>query len=145
MLYTKNGSYPAPLPHRIRLSDGTTRSDASTFTSEEIADAGYIPAEEMPIASKTEQVYWTADGWLVVDISEQVEQKARVNFKERCLAELEATDYKVIKSIELGEPLDTDYVAYRQALRDAYNAANDLSIPLPQMPVLIITTEEPVE
>jgi hypothetical protein len=32
MLYSYQGAEPAALPHRIRLSDGSTRTDASTFT-----------------------------------------------------------------------------------------------------------------
>lgn len=42
MLYSLNGAYPIEtLPHRIHLSDGSTRTDPSTFTDAEIADAGY--------------------------------------------------------------------------------------------------------
>lgn len=47
-LYTKSNSYPAPLPFRITLSDGTTRTDPTSFTAEEIADAGYTVAPDMP-------------------------------------------------------------------------------------------------
>lgn len=37
MLYSRHITTPAPLPHRIRLADGSTRTDRSTFTPEEIA------------------------------------------------------------------------------------------------------------
>ena len=42
MLYSYNGEYPTDIPERIRLSDGSTRTDSSTYTEEEIADAGYV-------------------------------------------------------------------------------------------------------
>jgi hypothetical protein len=48
MLYSLNGAYPKPLPKRIVLSNGTTRTDPTTFTPEEIADAGYIQVPEPP-------------------------------------------------------------------------------------------------
>lgn len=41
-MYSLRGDTPKPLPNRIRLSDGSTRTDNTTFTVEEIADAGYV-------------------------------------------------------------------------------------------------------
>ena len=32
MLYSYNGEYPTDIPERIRLSDGSTRTDSSTYT-----------------------------------------------------------------------------------------------------------------
>lgn len=57
-LYTKNGSYPQPLPFRIRLSNGMTRTEPNTFTAEEIADAGYSVAQDMPIPNSVQTVHW---------------------------------------------------------------------------------------
>lgn len=42
MLYSHEGKYPAPLPERIRLEDGSTRTDSSTFTDTELEAWGYI-------------------------------------------------------------------------------------------------------
>src|SRR6056300_700052 len=47
-LYSKNGNYPTSLPDRIRLSNGKTRTDRTTFTAEEILDAGYIQVNNRP-------------------------------------------------------------------------------------------------
>lgn len=52
-LYIKGNSSPAPIPNRIRLSNGLTRTDSSTFTAEEIADAGYIEVSAPPISANT--------------------------------------------------------------------------------------------
>lgn len=69
MLYTKSGSIPAPIPHRIRLADGFTRTDPAQFTAEDIASAGYVEAPPMPEHDPaTQRVEWTGDGWAVVDL-----------------------------------------------------------------------------
>lgn len=57
-LYTKNGSYPQPIPFRIRLSDGSTRTDPSTFTEEEIVDAGYTQVSNRPTPNSVQVVEW---------------------------------------------------------------------------------------
>ena len=48
MLYSLNGSYPQPIGNRIRLSNGKTRTDSSTFTEDELSDAGYQVAPDIP-------------------------------------------------------------------------------------------------
>lgn len=65
MLYSYQGQFPQPLPHRIRLSNGMTRTDVTTFTPEEIADAGYIPVSNPPIPNSTEVVEWGQGQWIV--------------------------------------------------------------------------------
>lgn len=69
-LYSLNGSLPEELPNRIRLSDGSTRTDRSTFTDEEIANAGYVKVSSKPtIYSKDKIVYWSVEQrqWLLRD------------------------------------------------------------------------------
>lgn len=48
MLYSFNGNYPQPIGNRIRLSNGKTKTDSSTFTDEDLADAGYQLAPDIP-------------------------------------------------------------------------------------------------
>lgn len=58
-LYTKNGTFPKPIPFRIVLSNGKTRTDPSTFTAEEIADAGFVEVSDEPVYdSLTENLEW---------------------------------------------------------------------------------------
>lgn len=84
-LYTKNGSYPAPLPHEIRLSDGFLRTDTSSFTPEEIADAGYVEAPELPAFDPaTEVLGWDGENWTVEPLRPatddvNVERDRRIN------------------------------------------------------------------
>lgn len=68
-LYTQNGTYPQPIPFRIRLSDGRTRTDQSSFTEQEIADAGYTEVPEMPVPNSVQKVYWnsTTMQWVLED------------------------------------------------------------------------------
>jgi hypothetical protein len=71
-LYTKNGSYPNNLPFRIKLSNGLTRTDPTSFTPEEIADAGYIVVEDPPASIPDTQILeWSGTAWNVRDKTEQ--------------------------------------------------------------------------
>jgi hypothetical protein len=70
MLYSYNGQYPTSLPERIRLSDGSTRTDSSTFTSDELTDAGYVAAGDFPAYdSDTQKVIWNGTAWEVVSLT----------------------------------------------------------------------------
>lgn len=68
-LYTKNGSYPQPIPFRIRLSDGRTRTDPTSFTAEEIQDAGYVAVSDKPSITENQVLSWSKDlvYWVVRD------------------------------------------------------------------------------
>lgn len=71
MLYSLNGAYPiSTLPHRIRLSDGTTRTDSSTFTDEEIADAGYSIVEAVG-CEEYEKLVWNGTTFDVVSFTQE--------------------------------------------------------------------------
>ena len=82
MLYTKNGSYPKLLPFRITLSNGLTRTDPTTFTPEEILDAGYIAIPE-PIVGENQVKNWDYENgaWIVRDKTQlelEQEELARI-------------------------------------------------------------------
>ena len=67
MLYSIHNQRPAPLPALIRLSDGRPRTDAASFTAEEILDAGYVgPFAEPAYDAATEQLLWV-DGAYVIE------------------------------------------------------------------------------
>jgi len=52
---------PTPLPHRIRFADDSTRTDASTFTPDELERAGYSGPYERPECNpKLETIDWAA-------------------------------------------------------------------------------------
>ena len=66
ILYSHNTARPEPLPFRITLPNGFTRTDPSTFTEDEITAAGFSgPYTEPAYDPATEQLEWI-DGAFVV-------------------------------------------------------------------------------
>lgn len=69
MLYSYKSAHPEQVPFRIKLSNGMTRTDPSTFTLEELADAGYTEVSDKPVVENTQVVEWNYDltNWAVRD------------------------------------------------------------------------------
>jgi hypothetical protein len=66
-LYSLHGARPEPLPFRITLPSGFTRTDPSTFTEDEIHSAGFTgPYVEPLYDTATEQLDWV-DGSYVIN------------------------------------------------------------------------------
>ena len=81
MMYTYNNELPiswSDIPHRIILSNGMTRTDKSTFTKEELADAGFIEVEDPPQTTGDEIISWSGTEWQVSAMTEQQKQE-RIN------------------------------------------------------------------
>ena len=83
-LYSFKGQLPQPLPERIRLSSGFTRTDSSTFTEEEIADAGYVLASSSPEYNQnTQKVQWTGSEWEIINLNaEEIEFNTNKKWSE---------------------------------------------------------------
>lgn len=65
-LYSFNGEWPAPLPYRVRLANGATRTDPNTFTQQELAAWGYAGPYEIPkYKPRKEHLDWTGTKFLV--------------------------------------------------------------------------------
>lgn len=145
MLYSHNGQYPTILPHRITLSDGTTRTDVSTFTEEELADAGYVAVTApIPTAVYPQRADWDGSAWYLRDPNAAETSAEVFRIRNLCLDSLEATDYKVLKAYEAGAPVAQNYVEYRQAWRDLYNSVNSENVWTTVLPQLAPeTSEEP--
>ena len=73
MLYSLNGNYPSTIPFRIKMSDGKTRTDPSTFTEEELTNAGYIAVSDEPIPTALQVVEWDSENiqWVVRNKTQQ--------------------------------------------------------------------------
>lgn len=110
-LYTKNGAYPAPLPERIRLSSGVTRTDSSTFTASQISSAGYTAVSEPPAQGEFQHLIWTGTDWSLVDYTN--DEIAEIHRQERDRL-LEETDVYALSDVTMTTKMST----YRQALRD---------------------------
>lgn len=138
MLYSYNNGYPALIPNRIRLSDGSTRTDRSTYTPEEIADAGYVQVADQPSVPYPNVLEWSGTDWNVREPNTQEVESKWEEIKRSCQQVLVETDYKVIKAFELSIPLSQDWVAYRQDIRNIYNNVNNIdpwNIVWPEPPV----------
>ena len=138
LVYSYKGQEPQPLPERIRLSNGLTRTDSLTFTEEEIADAGYTLSDPKPVVDPNQQkVSWTTSGWVVENLSDQeiqslIDQEwSSVRNKRNEL--LKNTDWLVIKATELGKAVNEEIVNYRQALRDITTQEDPFNIIWPML------------
>lgn len=138
-LYSFKGARPTQLPNRIKLSNGLTRTDRTTFTAEEIADAGWIEVEDPPAVNYPNKLDWDGENWHVREPNASEVAFKWQEIKDECKRRLLETDYKVIKAVETGQTLDPVMTQYRQELRDLYNNINNIDpwtvvYPVPQYP-----------
>ena len=131
MLYSFNREYPIDTsPHRIRLSDGSTRTDSSTFTSEELVDAGYVEVSNPPdFNQETHKLVWSGTEWQTVlltesEISARNEQRWR-DIRLTRDQRIERVEWRIMRhqsETRQGITTTTDNISdldtYIQALRD---------------------------
>ena len=133
-LYSHQSATPAPLPHRIRLPDGSTRTDASTFTPEELEAAGYTGPFERPTCDATiETVDWDGAAFLVRPYSNDELEAQWQRIREQRLQLLQASDWTQIEDFDLGADRPA-WAAYRHALRDITTQPNPFAISWPVPP-----------
>lgn len=160
MYYSHNANFPSKLPWRIRLSDGTTRTDPSTFTEEDIADAGYvkvltIEGKEHPLIGSSrslnnvdldeleqnlsvfDRLVWNGS---IISIEEKpVDQKNRIiieqwmDVTEERTRRLAETDWLVLFFYEKGVSVPEAIASYRQALRDITKQSDPFNILWPEL------------
>ena len=87
MLYSLRNQRPAPLPERIRLSDGFTRYKHQPPTAEEIADAGYVgPYTEPAYDVATEQLLWRDGEYVIEQLPPPIPTPRWVDFSAAIMA-----------------------------------------------------------
>ena len=87
MLYSIRQQRPAPLPFRIRLSNGFTRTEPASFTAEEIADAGYVgPYTEPTYDAATEQLLWVDGAYVIEALPPPIPTPRWVDFSAAIMA-----------------------------------------------------------
>lgn len=144
MLYSKNGSYPNHLPFRIKLSNGLTRTDPSSFTPEEIADAGYIAVDDPPASIPDSQILeWSGTAWNIRDKTEQelADELERKWYEVRAHRDylLTLIDWRFLRyqsQVRLGiTPTDNIQILdeYAQALRDITLQSDPYNIVWPDL------------
>ena len=137
--YSFKGAWPTRLPNRIKFSNGLTKTDKTTFTDQDLIDAGWIEVEDPPAATYPNKLEWNGETfeWSVRGPNESEIFQKRQEIQISCMTMLTETDYKVVKAMEIGEQLDSDYINYRQSLRDLYNdvmTMDPFSVTLPTPP-----------
>jgi hypothetical protein len=87
MLYSFRNQRPAPLPNRIRLSNGFTRYAHQPPTAEEILDAGYVgPYTEPPYNAATEQLLWVDGAYVIEALPPPIPTPRWVDFSAAIMA-----------------------------------------------------------
>ena len=133
-LYSHNATLPAPLPHRIRFADGSTRTDSTTFTPDELERAGYSGPYERPECNpKLETIAWDGSAFVVRPYSFNELQMQHVKVRNQRIELLQSCDWTQITDYDLGAGREA-WATYRQALRDLADAANPFDITWPQPP-----------
>ena len=137
MLYSHRQAEPAPLPHRIRFADGSTRTDRTTFTTEELERAGFTGPYKRPGCDyKTETVSWDNTQFVVRPYNFDELQAQYAKVREQRIQLLKASDWTQISDYDLGLTPEAReaWATYRQALRDLADAPNSFDITWPQPP-----------
>jgi hypothetical protein len=74
MQYSINGDYPTTiLPHRIRLPNGSTKTDSTTFTDSDLVSAGITTVADTPsYNTNTHKLVWNRENteWNVIELDE---------------------------------------------------------------------------
>ena len=142
-LYSCNGQYPSVLPESIRMPDGLTRTDSTTFTDEEILLAGYVRVHEPSVYNdEKENISWEIDHWKISSKSPEelaiiIANKWHQIRSDRNIL-LMQSDWLIIKSLEYGSIVRSDILEYRRLLRDITLQSDPYFIEWPIKPVELL-------
>ena len=94
MQYSINGDYPiTTLPHRIRLPNGLTKTDSTTFTNSDLVSAGITTVADTPsYNTNTHKLVWNRENteWDVIELDE--DELANLN-NEKWMAVRDQRDF----------------------------------------------------
>ena len=150
MLYSINGEYPIEtLPHRIRLSNGSTKTDNTTFTDSDLVSAGITTVADAPsYNANTHKLVWNRETteWDVTELSTEellsLTASKWIQVRERRDLLLSRADQRVLRyqseervGIATHKDSITDLDTYMQELRDIPQTNSDPdSISWPTLP-----------
>ena len=145
MFYSYNNQTPVhSLPHRIRLASGSTRTDNTTFTEDEIISAGYaIITQEKPIPSRFQKVEWTGTEWVLSEMTDiekqevlEIQWKLIRVIRDQQIRELDWKIQRYLSEVRLDLPTKDDIRLidiYVQELRDITKQEDPFNIVWPYM------------
>jgi hypothetical protein len=136
--YSYQGQEPQELPNEITLSTGQSRTDSSSFTSEEILDAGFTGPYTIPHHdSNSQYLEWDSNvsQFNIIDIPLSEKMKKIRSGRNSLLF---STDWMLLEDSPLTENEKLDIMNYRQTLRDFTQNLEDLdNIVWPEKPSFI--------
>lgn len=133
--YSHNGAYPTILPNRIILSNGMPRTDKSSFTAEELADAGWVAISDPPTITYPNKLDWDGTDWVNRAPNAQEIAARWANIRNIRNERLKQTDIYILRAYEQGVTPDSVWVTYRQELRDLpENTVDPFFVTWPTMP-----------
>lgn len=147
-LYSYKRQEPTVLPHRITLSDGRSRTDVTTFTDEEIIDAGFTgPYVKPEYDQNLQEIIWNGESliWIVnhkvlpqPQIVEKSDDDLFYMLRQKRNFLLSTSDWTQTLDSPLSEEEINLWKLYRQELRDLpssidnireFDIQNDFPIP----------------
>ena len=133
MQYSVNGDYPiTTLPHRIRLSNGLTKTDNTTFTDSDLVSAGITTVADNPsYNTNTQKLVWNRETteWDVTELTQdeldQITDSKWIQVRSQRNYLLSEADQRVLRyqsEERAGITTHTDSISdldtYMQELRD---------------------------
>jgi len=116
-LYSFNGEYPTRIG-RIRMPDGLTRTDGTTFTPEEIELAGYTgPYYEPEYDENNQYIEWDSENLEFV-VKNYPADRFMSFLRELRNEQLRNTDWTGLSDAPLTDFEKSRWAVYRQNLRD---------------------------
>ena len=122
-LYSYNNGTPDFLPtdstgtHWIRMSDGFVRTDITSFSDDDLTDAGYTGPYPKPSLTEGQNCTWNSGtkAWTVVDKDIDVAWEELRDTRNILLGQ---SDWTQLADADLTEEKLAEWNTYRQALRD---------------------------
>tara|TARA_B100001939_G_scaffold262361_1_gene229407 strand:+ start:1353 stop:1835 length:483 start_codon:yes stop_codon:yes gene_type:complete len=146
-LYSYKTEYPTTkIPEMITLSDGSTRTDSSTFTSDELLDAGYVEVSNPPdYDQETHKLVWTGTEWQIISLTESeitaINDRRWQSIRQIREDKIKTVEWRIMRNLSetrQGITTTTDNIAdldaYVQALRDiTTSTTNPLEVVWPSL------------
>ena len=120
------GSCPESMLELQKQPGMHLQTGAATINSQYVKDGLLVDMPAKP--SQHHAFNYTTELW---ELNSEVAWKAVRAQRDALLA---ATDWRLLRAAETGQPIDADWAAYRQSLRDVTTQPDPLSIDWPVAP-----------
>lgn len=140
-LYSFNGEEPREIPQRIRLPGGYTKTDSTTFSEQDLIDAGYTGPYEKPDYDPFKQeLIWDKEtlSYTVRDFPtppEPTEEDLWRDLRGWRNGLLSGSDWIFMPDVNITEEKKQEWISYRALLRDLPQNTQD--------PTKVVWPEEP--